>query len=233
MIKHSELYKLTEPFSSADVEWRIGRDYFSDEKKTISAKALAYVKQQPIHRRLDNLCGMDGWYFSFQEWKEGAVATLYLHIEYEDGTKVWRWKSGGANPTAIEGFKGMLTTAEKRAAVQWGIGRYLYDLPETKVNVVYRYNPDFMRAVHKRKNQRDIVYWWEIPELPEWAISFGESSEISVVVEKMKKYVEGKEQWDTLKNKLRNIYHSDDVNYIITSHGKEILEQLEEKKIKF
>jgi len=228
-----DMYKLTEPFSSADVEWRIGRDYYNEEKKTITAKALAYIKQQPIHRRLDNLCGMDGWYFTFNEWKEGAIATLYILIKYPDGSTEWRWKSGGANPTNFEGFKGMLTVAEKRAAVQWGIGRYLYDIPETKVNVVYRYNPDFVRGVHKRKNQRDIVYWWEIPELPEWAVPFEESYEISTIVEKIKNFVSGKNEWDNLKHQLRSLYHSNDVNYIIMSHGKEILEQLEKGNINF
>jgi hypothetical protein len=41
---------------------------------------------------------------------------------------LWIWKSDGAGATDVEGEKGMLSDALKRAAVRWGVGRYLYDL---------------------------------------------------------------------------------------------------------
>jgi hypothetical protein len=41
---------------------------------------------------------------------------------------VWVRKSDGAGETQVEGEKGAISDALKRAAVKWGIGRYLYDL---------------------------------------------------------------------------------------------------------
>src|SRR5690606_35602811 len=40
----------------------------------------------------------------------------------------WVWKSDGAGDTQVEAEKGGISDAFKRAAVKWGIGRYLYDL---------------------------------------------------------------------------------------------------------
>lgn len=48
----------------------------------------------------------------------------------------WVWKSDGADQTNVEGVKGQFSDAFKRAAVKWGVGRYLYDLPNTWIDLV-------------------------------------------------------------------------------------------------
>jgi hypothetical protein len=40
----------------------------------------------------------------------------------------WVWKANGAGNSDVEAEKGACSDAFKRAAVLWGIGRYLYDL---------------------------------------------------------------------------------------------------------
>jgi len=40
----------------------------------------------------------------------------------------WIWKADGAGDTDVEAEKGAISDAFKRAAVKWGVGRYLYDL---------------------------------------------------------------------------------------------------------
>jgi hypothetical protein len=40
----------------------------------------------------------------------------------------WIWKADGAGQTDMEADKGALSDAFKRAAVRWGVGRYLYDM---------------------------------------------------------------------------------------------------------
>ncbi|MFD1104199.1 Rad52/Rad22 family DNA repair protein, partial [Sphingobium olei] len=40
----------------------------------------------------------------------------------------WISKSDGAGDTDVEGQKGAVSDAFKRAAVKWGVGRYLYDM---------------------------------------------------------------------------------------------------------
>jgi hypothetical protein len=47
----------------------------------------------------------------------------------------WLWKADGAGDTDVEAEKGALSDAFKRAAVRWGVGRYLYGLPSPWVEV--------------------------------------------------------------------------------------------------
>jgi hypothetical protein len=75
-------------------------------------------------------------------------------LVYQDGEPVgpkWVWKANGAGETQVEGKKGEYSDAFKRAAVMWGIGRYLYDLPNVWVNL-------------------DQYGKFEPPNLPDWAI---------------------------------------------------------------
>ncbi len=50
----------------------------------------------------------------------------------------WVWKADGAGQSDIEAEKGALSDAFKRAAVRWGIGRYLYHLPSPWVEIEKR-----------------------------------------------------------------------------------------------
>ena len=50
----------------------------------------------------------------------------------EIGLKIdgeWLWRSNVAGETQVEGEKGQGSDSFKRAAVLWGVGRYLYYLP--------------------------------------------------------------------------------------------------------
>lgn len=47
----------------------------------------------------------------------------------------WVWKTDGADNSDIEATKGGFSNALRRAAVKWGIGRYLYNLPDYWVSV--------------------------------------------------------------------------------------------------
>jgi hypothetical protein len=87
--------------------------------------ALCYITSRAVQNRLDDVCGPAGWESSFAETASGRVIAT---ISIDMGTR-WTAKSDGAGSTAMEGEKGGLSDAFKRAAVMWGIGRYLYGLP--------------------------------------------------------------------------------------------------------
>ena len=53
----------------------------------------------------------------------------------------------------------------KRAAVQWGIGRYLYNLDETFVETSATKKDGWKFAKTKDKS-----FYWKIPDLPKWAL---------------------------------------------------------------
>src|SRR4028119_590477 len=122
-----DLSKLKDFFDPEDIEWRIGQ---VGETKTnqLYATALAYITNRAIMNRLDEVCGPENWRNEFMKGPEGGVL-CGLSI-YDEGKKEWVTKWDGAENTDIEAVKGGLSDAMKRAGYQWGIGRYLYDLPK-------------------------------------------------------------------------------------------------------
>lgn len=130
------LADLKKPFAPDRISWRIG----SVAKDKSKGMALAYIDARDVQDRLDEVCGVDGWqcrYVPMHDKKtvcEIGIRTVKTWVEQTtDGKFVrvpdeWIWKSDGAGDSDIEAEKGALSDAFKRAAVRWGVGRYLYDL---------------------------------------------------------------------------------------------------------
>ena len=102
---------LKRPFEPAKLKWRKGP----------GGKELVYITARDVMDRLDLAVGISGWESSYKEVMGRVVCELTLCIEGKYITKC-----DGADDTAIEGAKGALSDALKRAAVQFGVGRYLY-----------------------------------------------------------------------------------------------------------
>lgn len=111
---------LSEPFPKQSVHWRAQ----SIRRDGTAALALAYLDARDVMDRLDLVCGQHNWQDSFAETAKGRVLCK-IGIKVGDD---WVWKSDGAGETAVEGEKGGISDALKRAAVHWGVGRYLYRL---------------------------------------------------------------------------------------------------------
>lgn len=118
---------LAAPFPAESIDWRVG-SRTQDKKKGM---ALAYVDARVVMDRFDTVCGPDGWQCSYTP--AGAMLICNIGARMPDGT--WVWKSNGAGQTDVEGEKGMASDAFKRAAVLWGVGRYLYDIPSPWVEL--------------------------------------------------------------------------------------------------
>lgn len=104
---------LTAPFDPKSVHWRVGSTT-QDKKRGL---ALAYLDARDVMDRLDAVIGPENWSDSYAFEGERTLCTL---------TIAGVGKTDGAGDTDIEGEKGGLSDAFKRAAVKWGIGRYLY-----------------------------------------------------------------------------------------------------------
>ena len=102
---------LKRPFKAAQLRWRKGP----------GGKELVYITARDVMDRLDEAVGVSNWETKYYEVMGRVVCELSVFI---DGRPVT--KCDGADDTAIEGAKGALSDALKRAAVQFGIGRYLY-----------------------------------------------------------------------------------------------------------
>lgn len=130
---------LAAPFPADAIEWRVG----SRTKKGDRATLLAYLTSRAVMQRLDELVGPERWRDSYAPVLEGGKVAGYictLELEVREGQ--WVAKSDGADVTDMEGFKGGISSALKRAAVKWGIGRYLYDLGTSWHPIREGYGPD-------------------------------------------------------------------------------------------
>lgn len=123
---------LAEPLPADAVDWK-PQTLTRDKKK---AMAVAYLKNRAIQDRLDAVAGPAGWRNEYRPGPNGGVVCgIALRIVQADGRAEWVTKWDGADNTQIEGTKGGLSDSMKRAAVQWGIGRYLYRIPAQWVPV--------------------------------------------------------------------------------------------------
>ena len=142
--------QLKQPFDPKVIHYRPG----ATNAKKLGVKpweatkgiALAYVDARDVMKRLDTVCG-DMWQV---EYPFEGCCRIGIKIDDE-----WIWRSNGAGATDIEGEKGQYSDAFKRAAVLWGIGRYLYYLPNIWVDL---------------QNGRIVTP----PPLPEWALPIEE-----------------------------------------------------------
>lgn len=121
---------LCTPFAAEEIDWRIG----STNSEKTQGMALAYMDARAVMDRLDGVCGPDGWQCNYVV--TGALAVCNIGVRMPDGS--WVWKADGAGATDVEGEKGMLSDALKRAAVRWGVGRYLYEMKSPWVPIVQK-----------------------------------------------------------------------------------------------
>jgi hypothetical protein len=112
------LKALAAPFNPNDVHWRIG-----SKGRDNTASALAYIDARNVMDRLDEVVGPENWQRRHSIHGDFILCEVGIKIDGE-----WVWKADGAEETRIEAQKGGLSDAFKRAAVSWGVGRYLYGL---------------------------------------------------------------------------------------------------------
>lgn len=134
------------PFDPSEVKWKPA--VVSGNR----AMALCYVDARVIQDRLDEVLGVTGWQDDYEVLADNSVVCrLRLKLDGEWITKV---DVGGPSeqPDGGDRMKAAFSDGLKRAAVKFGVGRYLYRLPSQWVD----YDPQ------KRQFAR-------LPTLPDWA----------------------------------------------------------------
>lgn len=130
--------KLSAPFPASAVSWRVGtsnkkkiqRDTGNQQAKATKGIALAYIDARDVMDRLDEVCGPGGWQCRYSHTQGKTVCDVGVKVGDE-----WVWKADGAGDSDIEAEKGALSDAFKRAAVRWGVGRYLYHIASPWVDL--------------------------------------------------------------------------------------------------
>jgi hypothetical protein len=144
--------KLAVPFLPSQLRWRVG----SVTKKKDKATALAYIDARDLMDRLDAICGVDGWkdeYItesprtirkkkwdknasSFDMWNEQVCGRVICKLSILDrNNNIWITKCDGAGETNVEGEKGGISDAFKRAAVKFGVNRDCYRIEKQYVPI--------------------------------------------------------------------------------------------------
>lgn len=122
---HELLAKLSAPFPPEAVSWRVG----STTGDKTRGKPLAYIDARDVMDRLDEVCGL-GWECRYSHAADKVCCEIIIHTE--DGFVT---RSDGAGDTDFEGDKGAFSDAFKRAAVRFGVGRYLYGIKAPWVEI--------------------------------------------------------------------------------------------------
>ena len=133
--------RLATPFEPREVRFRPG------VVQGNRALAMPYVDARTVMDRVDEVLGVAGWQDEYLVLPDGCVVcTLRCRIGLE-GEWVSKSDVGGQSeqPAAGDRRKAAFSEAIKRAAVKFGVGRYLYRLPQQWCD----YDPDRRRFLKK------------------------------------------------------------------------------------
>jgi hypothetical protein len=120
--------RLAEPFDASEIHWK------PQAVNANRALAIAYIDARSVMDRLDSVVGIGSWQDAYDTLPDGSVVCrLSVRIGEEWVTKV---DVGSESDQKDSGDKrkAAFSDALKRAAVKFGIGRYLYNLPSAWVD---------------------------------------------------------------------------------------------------
>ena len=141
---------LKAPFHPDEIEWRI--QTVSTRNKP-SCLLIPYITNRAIMNRLDDVCGSENWWSEYYPSQGGDGIECRLSIQVGDRVVT---KRDAAPPTRIESIKGGYSDSMKRAAVHWGIGRYLYYMDSKWQPVFDGYGNNKPRAIQVREHNKHI-----------------------------------------------------------------------------
>jgi len=107
-----------------DFKWRV------QSATKYGANCVAYVDARQVQDLLDDVCGAENWQCKYEEHKGNLFCSI--GIKFNDN---WIWKSDCGTESHVEKQKGEASDAFKRAAVMWGVGRFLYSQKIIKLDV--------------------------------------------------------------------------------------------------
>lgn len=124
---------LTAPILPNEVEWRV-------QSQTSTGKLIVvpYINNRCVMTRFDAAFGAENWRSEFREISNGFLCRLTVTINKREV-----YREDGASKTNIEPVKGGISDAMKRAAVQFGLGRCLYDYPRVMIECEGKFIPDW------------------------------------------------------------------------------------------
>lgn len=134
MIKEKDLKKkLSAETPENERKYRVGNTFSYKGKKI--ANMLCYVDARYVQDKLDEVVGVGNWSSDFIEIKGNLFCRITITFLRDDGEVSIVSKMDCGTESNVEKQKGEASDAFKRAAVQLGIGRDLYNLPNYRVEM--------------------------------------------------------------------------------------------------
>ncbi len=158
---------LQEMFEPEDIEWRVQQGGVSANNKPW-IMSIPYITSRAVQKRLDDVMGFGNWKNEFKEVYGGMLCGLSLLINDN-----WITKWDGAPINDSHPVKGVISDATKRAAIQWGIGRYLYQLDVVFAECELVESRRAAYANYHPVKEGKVTKWhinWKTPPLPTWAM---------------------------------------------------------------
>ena len=140
-------HDLKRPFPVDRLRWRRGQG---------GSGELVYITARDVMDRLDQAVGVDGW----EERYDFIGGRMMCYLTINIGGK-YVTKADGADDSNIEAAKGGISDALKRAAVKFGIGRYLYHPAafDKKKQPASWATPEGYDALMAKREKKSIEAW--------------------------------------------------------------------------
>ena len=161
--------ELRKPFEPHEIEWRV--QSASQGQNGYRLLVLPYIDARAVANRLDAVCG-GFWQSNFDQIEVNKKVAFQCRLSLKIGGE-WITRSDAAEISDIESVKGGHSNALKRAAVQWGIGRYLYDLEAQWVELLPRGEHRVYGNFTIKKQSQRLEGYFNTPKLPSWALPSG------------------------------------------------------------
>ena len=99
-------------------KWRV------QSTKNGKATCIPYVTARQVDERLDKVFGADNWSLKMEPQADRTITSISVRFDPESNN--WVDKTDVGTPSDYAKIKGEASDSRKRAAVQLGVGRYLY-----------------------------------------------------------------------------------------------------------
>lgn len=133
--------------------------------KEYGADCVAYVDSRDVQERLDEVFGLD-WQCDYKEVKGVVYCGIAAMI---NGEWIWKWDCG--TESNVEKEKGEASDSFKRAAVKWGIGRFLYELKVMRLKVI-KNDKGKLYPMYEEKN-KPLYNGEELTQYINWKLKKG------------------------------------------------------------
>lgn len=129
-----------------DYKWKV------QTASEYSCQLVAYFDARIVADIFDDVIGPANWQNKYEDVH--GVVYCSVGVLTESG---WVWKQDAGSESNMDAQKGQASDAFKRAAVRWGVGRFLYDLDIIKIKESIKNNRGKWVPAHNGKQIWDVT----------------------------------------------------------------------------